>query len=305
MSSNIGGFASYGYANQQAGTTETSKKQESDALGGLARNFVQADQNHDGLLQSGEICNYVQSLGQDQSNSAFSKILNNVQALSFNFAEQPGLTNTAGLSQDDLITSLTRVSDGTMSLDQQITKAKSALSPGQQTPPSAPATGGQAQDSSMQTTLMGTMLNMMMSMLQMMTGKPVAAPQQAVAPQPLNFNDNRSLQQRMKQLVSNVPAAGGLLDQVFQLAPESPQSNQLMFQLVPMLQSAGIPEEQIKQVFTLNAIQSLNNTAPALVSQSQNLAPNTPQAAAIQARLVAINGIRNSLIQQVQQQAGV
>jgi hypothetical protein len=173
MNPNIDGYSAYGNPHQQAGAGVTTKQQESEAIQSLARNFGLIDQDRDGFLQPGEISNFVQFTGQDQNNPAFSKILNNVLPLSYNFAEHQRLTNTTGLSQGDLFVSGIRVNDGVFSLDQQIEKANQGLAEMQTSNPSSGSSlEGTAHDPSASALpLLMNLMQTFMKMLQMMTGQ--------------------------------------------------------------------------------------------------------------------------------------
>ncbi len=121
-------------------------------------------------------------------------------------------------------------------------------------------------------------------------------------PQPrLDYSNNQQLGQKMQQHIpANSPYSPILQDLVGLLSnvePESPQALALQARIATIAQQAGIPEKDQQSIFLLSGLRSLNNISGSLVAISGNLDPQSPQAAALRARLQALDGIRNSLIQ--------
>ncbi|HEY9688128.1 MAG TPA: hypothetical protein V6C52_14230 [Coleofasciculaceae cyanobacterium] len=158
----------------------------------------------------------------------------------------------------------------------------------------SPQSAGIAAPNADPSSLMSMMLSIMSSMLQMLGTQQNPVSQQL----PVDFNDNKSIEQKMSQINFNDPKLQDLTSQLVATQPESPKAVELEQQIAAS--TNGRPEHQkpVQQLFTLNAIRNLNNVSGSLT------APNTPEAASGLGRNAQISNVKKTLIQSYQQLGG-
>lgn len=145
---------------------------------------------------------------------------------------------------------------------------------------------------------LGQLIVGMLGIMQLMIGALLGrqAPQ---AQPPVNFNDNNSIQRKIRSLIpANDPAgqqALQLLDASRSLEPES-SSFQLVQARIAALLEGRIPDRDLQQIFILNAVSGMNDLKTSLNIVDSHILPGSPEALQLDARQNGIEQIRQSLI---------